>query len=403
MTRSPSRASIRATRARASACAALALAVLLAGCGGTLPPPSPPVDATGIPADEEQRIWARSVEEQQKLDRSGLIADRPELNAYLEDVLARLNPRPLAGDTPFRVRVVVDPTLNAFAYPNGAIYIHTGLLARIEDEAQLATVLAHEAVHATHRHALAHQRQTRGATGFAATLTVGTLGLGGLLGGVGALAAISGYSKEHEREADSVGFAQLVAAGYDPAAAIEVFRLFAAEAKRAKKKEPYFFGSHPRLRERIASFESLVAALPPERRAGGERYAERYAAQIAPLLAANAEAALRAGDPEAALDSIRRGLALLPGSPDLRLVEADALRRRQTGDDLERAGDLFEFLSAEENAPAETWRGLGLVRQKQNNLAAAALAYRRYLELAPEAPDHAFIDSLLAQCTSPAP
>jgi predicted Zn-dependent protease len=400
MTPSPHRAR---TTVRASACATLALAVLLAGCGGTLPPPSPPVGATGIPADEEQRIWARSIEEQEKLDRSGLISNRPELDAYLEGVLARLNPPPLAGSTPFRVRVVIDPTLNAFAYPNGALYIHTGLLARIQDEAQLATVLAHEAVHATHRHALEHQRQMRGATGFAATLTVGTLGLGALLGGVGAPAAISGYSKENEREADTVGFDQLVAAGYDPAASIEVFQLFAAEARRAKIKEPYFFGSHPRLRERISSYEALIAALPTERRAGGERNAERYSAQIAPVLALNAEAALSAGDPEAAFDSIRRGLALLPDSTELRFIEAEALRRRQTGDDLGRAGELFQTLSAQPDAPPKTWRGLGLVRQKQNRLADAAEAYRRYLELAPHAPDHAFIASLLAQCTSPAP
>ena len=58
----------------------------------------------------------------------------------------------------YRVRVIEDPTLNAFAYPHGSIYIHTGLLARMENEDELATVLGHEMTHVEDRHMLRYQR-----------------------------------------------------------------------------------------------------------------------------------------------------------------------------------------------------------------------------------------------------
>ena len=59
----------------------------------------------------------------------------------------------------YRVRVIEDPTLNAFAYPHGSLYVHTGLLARMENEDQLATVFGHEMTHVENRHMLRYRAQ----------------------------------------------------------------------------------------------------------------------------------------------------------------------------------------------------------------------------------------------------
>lgn len=389
-------------------CLSLALGLALVGAGcGTSPAdraPARPLAAIGSrPANEEERLWARSVEEQARLDASGFRAELPEVERTLAAILARLAPEPLPTGGDYEIRVLVDPSLNAFAYPNGVIFLHTGLLARAENEAQIAAVLAHEAAHAWRRHGLLHQRQTRGATGFAATLTVGTLGLGGVIGHVGALAAISGYSKEYEREADQLGFAHFIAAGYDPRESVAMFRLLLAEAKRTKLKEPFFFGSHPRLEERIASHEALIAALPPERQATGVTHSEAYTSVLAQILPVNAAAALRAGDTEGALADAARGSILTPDEPGLRLIEADALRRRKKGDDAERAHALYQALTTQHPELPEAWRGLGLGAQSRAEWPAAVEAFRRYLALAPTAPDRELIQSLLTQCETLVP
>ena len=81
-------------------------------------------------------------EEEKLLGEIDLYQD-PLLVDYLEQVVTHLNPESMADNPELRytVGVVEDPTLNAFAFPHGALYIHTGLLARMSNEDQLATVL----------------------------------------------------------------------------------------------------------------------------------------------------------------------------------------------------------------------------------------------------------------------
>src|SRR3990170_3267566 len=136
-----------------------------------------------------------------------------------------------------------DPTLNAFAMPNGHVYVHTGLLARLDDEAQLAMILGHEMTHVTHRHALKFNRDATNKQILYTILSVAaSIGV--------ALAAINGYGRDLEREADAEGMKRLVRAGYDPKEAAKVFELLRSEGKDRGTLETFFFGSHPRSEER---------------------------------------------------------------------------------------------------------------------------------------------------------
>src|SRR5215470_12284609 len=80
-----------------------------------------------------------------KFEEQGLVYREPQLNAYI-DRLGRslLKPEDQLENVVWQFRVMRKPTINAFAMPNGSIYVHTGLLARMENEAQLASVLSHE-------------------------------------------------------------------------------------------------------------------------------------------------------------------------------------------------------------------------------------------------------------------
>lgn len=375
---------------------ALLLGLLLAGCQTT--DVAPASSSTAALDDDEHRLWLRAREEQEAIERSGFLVRLPSLDAYLDGLLTRLQTRPLGAGGRLHAHVVVDPTLNAFALPDGAIYIHTGLLTRLDNEAQLATVLAHELTHSTHRHGVRNLRNLKNQTGFYASLTLSTGGMGGLLGLLGASSAISGYSRELEHEADEVGFRQLMQVGYDPRESLKVFRILLAESRRSKIKEPYFFGSHPRLEERIASYEQLVAALAPGQKQGLTGEAE-FRTAIAPVYVLNANAALHAGDFDAALDSARRRLAHAADDTPAQLVLAETYRRRAQGKDLTEALRLYQTLATRPDAPAESHRGLGLLLFKTDKTAAAA-AFRRYLQAQPDAADRGHIETYLHQCES---
>jgi predicted Zn-dependent protease len=87
--------------------------------------------------EDEKMLWQKSEAEQRLLESTGLIYQDEELEAYLNKVVAKLQPQVARADLPIRVKVIKNAYLNAFAYPNGMIYIHTGLLARMDNEAQL--------------------------------------------------------------------------------------------------------------------------------------------------------------------------------------------------------------------------------------------------------------------------
>jgi len=385
---------------RSSFATGLAIAIAaLVGCQSTNM--APIRESTLKLEPDEERLWARSVEEEGALARSGLVADLPELEAYLTGIVDRLHPEPLPGGGRFHVRVLVDPTLNAFAMPNGAIYVHTGMLSRIENEAQIATILAHELSHTTHRHGVRGMRSIKNKTAFLMTFTVGTGGIGGgvlgILGAVGTMASVSGYSQDLEREADMEGFKRLVATGYDPRESPKVFQLLLEEAKRAKFKEPFFFGSHPRLEERIASFNEMARKFPSGEAAGALAAGE-YERIVAPALPLNAAAALHAGDFDLALANVHRGQARTPDEPGLGFIAAETYRKRAGDGDAALAVESYARILAQHPGFADAHRGLGLMRMRAGDRAGAADSFRTYVKLSPDASDRAYIEEFIKQC-----
>jgi len=126
----------------------------------------PPIGAGGKPfkpESDEVRLWSQAEKEEEALAKKAKIYDDPLLEEYLGKLGDRLLPDEVraAGGPGFRFGVMSDPTLNAFAMPNGRVYVHSGLLSRLDNEAQLAMILGHEMTHVTSRHAL---RFTRDAT-----------------------------------------------------------------------------------------------------------------------------------------------------------------------------------------------------------------------------------------------
>src|SRR3990170_3306707 len=104
--------------------------LLLAGCASTKVPPIGAGRPFQIEADE-RRIWADAEKEEAKLEKSGKVYDDPLLEEYLGRIGDRLvGSEVREAGVGLRFTVFRDPSLNAFAMPNGRVYVHTGLLAK---------------------------------------------------------------------------------------------------------------------------------------------------------------------------------------------------------------------------------------------------------------------------------
>lgn len=369
----------------------LVYALALPAQAGTLPPWAGAADIREL-APDEKSLWQEADEFDRALARAGKLNPDPALNAYLQGILDRLYPE-FGGR--LRVRPLNAQQLNAFALPNGSIYVNAGLIARFENEAQLATVLAHEGAHFTHRHSLQQAENVRNSAAFA--LVVGMLGVP-LVGDLLALSSMFGYSREHEREADEIGYRRLIAAGYAPRESIRTFEHLQTEIKMADIKEPFFFASHPRLQERIDSFSELVKN-GNDGELGGARFIE-------------ATARLRLDSLEADLAAYRyKQIILVLTDPERRrdyppeaaYYLGEAYRLRDDAGDQDAAER--EFSRVIETAPrfAPACRALGLLYFKRGDTARAATLLRRYLALAPGAADRAYVEYYLTRVESQIP
>ena len=404
------------------------MASFLVGQTGCLTTSVPPVGAEGPafkPANDERRLWDQAMEEERKLRDKATLYQDPLLEDYLNQVASRLAPPEVKGQEAIRLRVhaIKDPTLNAFTFPTGSIYVHTGLLARLENEAQLAVVLGHEETHATHRHALEFQRSARNkAIGFslaslAASIVIaeqagkkaerGNWGgayvlsqVGNIIAGLGLqlayMAAVNGFGRELEREADEVGLERTVAAGYDPRQGPRVFELLKDDRGDDSKMEIFFFGSHPRLDERIADMKEILSTRYSGV-GGDDRTKDTHDFQMRMRVLVRDDAAenLRAGRLGNAEAEIGRVLDLTPNDPVAHYLTGqiaeqravDAQDRAATDRQIDKALEAYEQASRLDPRYADPYRAIGIIRYKAGEKDEALTAFRRYLELKPDAQD----------------
>ena len=356
----------------------------IAGCQTAPIEPMQGAEDTRQISPEENRLWSAAGEfDEQLIDAGYLYPDKP-LQAYAQGVMDRLYPE--YGGA-LRVGVTNSPSLNAFALPNGSIYITTGMLARLDNEAQMATVLAHEGVHFTYKHSWQQRRNIKNSTALSTGFTLIT-GIP-LLGDVMAASSIYGFSRDLEREADAEGFARLRAAGYDVSQAPVTFEHLLAEVEALEIDEPYFFSTHPALRERIDSFNELLRQHPGT---DGYRGEEVYRARTDGLRFVVLEDYLEIGQYQSVILILTREDAFVHFPPSANYFLGEAYRLRGEAGDTERAVEAYR--AAVEGAPefAPSYRALGLHHMKADRDTDAAYFFDRYLELDPDAPDKAYIE-----------
>ena len=379
-----------------------------------------------------------------RFDRDGLVyADEPT-NAYLQRVGESLLPRNLNLEhVLWRFRVLRDPVPNAFALPNGSVYVNTGLISLLDNESQLAAILAHEIMHVVGRHSYLQNRSIR-----KKFLTVNIISAiatwnpaGGVVGvAIGIIAAVSpfilmstiyGYSRDLEKEADLKGVDLMMSAEYPPEEMVKALKLLSNDIEGEQLK--LFYNDHPQLQDRIGYVSTYLGTKAQKTTAASELKREKnaYLKRIETLAHHDIQLEINAARFRTALHLSQRLTelapdssenifwlaesyrALGPRSPELSEKELtnsakkDAAKQRAKRTPEEEERDLLATEIGQQNWKTNqskseelylkalnldnpsplAHRGLGMLYEKTGRGKEAIDEYQKYLELAPGAVD----------------
>jgi predicted Zn-dependent protease len=210
----------------------------------------------GCAISEEQEIeMGRQTHGQFEKEFGGLYPDE-RVQQYVDKVghsLADFAGRP---NLPWQYRVVSSDQINAFALPGGYVYITKGLLSKLQNEAQLASILGHETGHVIKRHSVQQIQRAQGAQFI--PLLAGIFG-GGTAGDVAATVTQLGlmkYGRDQEREADFEGLKYMERGGYDPEGIVQAMEIL--QKASGGRGLPEFLSTHPNPGNRIEYLSEAI-------------------------------------------------------------------------------------------------------------------------------------------------
>ncbi|MBL8315896.1 MAG: M48 family metalloprotease [Rubrivivax sp.] len=293
----------------------------------------------GLTPDQERQIDSQQSPHQFSQDMGAVQDDG--INRYVAQVGQRLQAGVQRTDMPYSYRVLNANYVNAYTFPAGAMGVTRGIVTDLKDESELAALLGHELGHVNARHAAQRQGQALVAQVAVVGLTVAAGAsdsgwsplLVGLGGQIGASALLSKYSRDHEREADSLGQRYMVNAGYPASGMTGLHQLLVEGHQRQPGLLETMFSSHPMSTERRDTAQRLAsttyaasAGASPQR----ERFMDSTAGlrRIKPTITAcqNGETALAKKALPAAQEQFTLALAQTPRDYPANLRMAQCLQ-----------------------------------------------------------------------------
>ncbi len=372
----------------------------------------------------------------------GMVVTDPVVTGYVERIGRAVVPPNAPENVQWRFRVLRDPTPNAFALGNGSVYINSGLLSRLQNQAQLAGVLAHETTHVTNRHIYTSYHDMRKKVVAIEIMQVGATAAGfggvnaGVVSAIGNLIpaivteTIFGYRRELEHESDVYAVNVMKAAGYDPEEMSKALDSLRNGPEVDLSQESSFWSDHPKLDDRIRDTNALAKQIgkPPD---GGRKDEYDYIASTKAAVRHDANLAMIMGRPRTTISIAERLIQLEPNNPDNYALLGDGFRAlgarssRPGSEEISEAGKaktrkmLSKMTPAEyEKALMETpggkeqfdancdlalisytkalaldsnnvlaIRGMGFLDEAQGHPKDAQVNFKRYIELSPNAKD----------------
>jgi len=266
----------------------------------------------------------------------------------------------------------------------------------MENEAQLAALLSHEIVHCIHRHYIKTRR----------SIEHRTLAPGSALQEVTKVRNIRGrgistfrFTRELETEADRVGLDLMVKSNYDPQEFLTLFELMQLEIEVEGIREPYFFGTHPPVRQRIKNVNHWLAK-KYRGKITGVINADKYQSRISRLSLDNVRMDLRRGRFSIAQKTVEKLLVRMPNDARAYYLLGEVLRQRGRHDDAPAAIKYYEKSISLNPSFPEPHKSMGLIHYKDGEKSLAKKYFESCLLLSPDAIDKAYIQGYLKLCTT---
>lgn len=204
------------------------------------------------------------------------------LNHYVQQLGKRLAATSHRPNMPYNFRAVNATYVNAYAFPGGSIAATRGILLELDNEAELAGLMGHEIAHVNARHSA--QRMTSGMLASAVVTGLGTAiqmteyaDYGALIQGLGGIASgalLAHYSRDNEREADSLGMQYMTKAGLNPQGMVGLMEVLVSKSQHQPSALETMFSTHPMSQERYDTAKQAAAQNPGAQRLPQNR--ERY-------------------------------------------------------------------------------------------------------------------------------
>jgi predicted Zn-dependent protease len=260
-------AAFKGARPAATLFLGLCVALLASACAT-----NPATGEHDIVLMSEHSEIKKGKEMHEEMIKKGAAYDDQKVQNYVNRIgqdLAAHSDRP---DIPYTFTVIDDANINAYAFPGGYIYINRGLMVYLDNEAELAAVLAHEIGHVTARHAVRQQTAAKANQTMSqmAYVFTGSADLAQASNTYGT-SLVRGYGRDHELEADSEGATYLYNSGYNPDALLEVIGVLKDQEQynrvkaqaSGKKTQAYhgLFSTHPRNDKRLQQVVSTASEL----------------------------------------------------------------------------------------------------------------------------------------------
>lgn len=201
-------------------------------------------------SEREKNIGAGMAQE---IDKQIKLCTDVDVNERVERILKRIVAVCDRQELVYTIKVIDEDLLNALSLPGGYVYIYKGLIDKVKNDDELASVIAHEVGHITAKHSIKRMQSMYGDLLLQAAAIATTDGEFAAGVNVALSSLFFAHAREDEYQADSLGIKYMKKAGYNPEGMVDMLKILKSHQDKERSTPYSYWRTHPYLTQRIAS------------------------------------------------------------------------------------------------------------------------------------------------------